>query len=144
MDRAVYFEPGCDTGKPPRKSVAAMRIRFVLTGDRGAVQFLLGTDWYPLSVQNDAGWSGHYTMYRETKPMAWDLGYHSRAPMHDDQIMIEEKCSYLGGKPCYYDGSSLNAEPIRDEFLARGDAAVWESLEHYYVDTFGKDEEEAQ
>jgi hypothetical protein len=47
-----------------------------------------------------------------------------------------EPCRYLDGKPCYYDGSSLNAERIFDVLTAEGDEGVWRELEAYYHATF--------
>lgn len=47
-------------------------------------------------------------------------------------------CEYLNGKPCYYDGSSLNAEKYMDILISQGDEALWEALEKYYCETFGE------
>lgn len=47
-------------------------------------------------------------------------------------------CEYLDGKPCYYDGSSLNAEPVYHILLSQGSAGVWTYLEDYYKSTFGE------
>jgi len=44
-------------------------------------------------------------------------------------------CPYLDGKPCYYDGSGLNAERIYQVLLERGSQGVWEELEQYYQET---------
>lgn len=46
-------------------------------------------------------------------------------------------CEYLGC-PCYYDGSSLNAERVFDILVEKGSDGVWKYLEEYYIDTFGK------
>jgi len=45
-------------------------------------------------------------------------------------------CPYLDGKPCYYDGSGLNAERIFDILVKEGSAGVWRELEVYYRETF--------
>lgn len=99
-------------------------------------------------------------------PLPADLGYHSPKPMYPDQKpMGSEKfdflntetlrgetgdieiptrvetgtftpCEYLDGKPCYYDGSTLNAERIYDVLVAEGSAGVWRELRDYYDLTF--------
>ena len=47
-------------------------------------------------------------------------------------------CEVIGG-PCYYDGSSLNAERLIQPFLEGGSDAVWRELEEYYHETFPTD-----
>ena len=37
---------------------------------------------------------------------------------------------------CYYDGSGLNADKLRDIMLEKGSDAVWKELEDYYHETF--------
>lgn len=100
------------------------------------------------------------------EPMPADLGYHSPKPMYEGQLpMGAEKfdfdhketlkgaagdiqiptrvltgtftpCQYLDGKPCYYDGSGLNAERIYEVLVAEGSAGVWRELRAYYDETF--------
>jgi hypothetical protein len=99
-------------------------------------------------------------------PMPADLGYHSPKPMYEGQepmgsvkfdfehkqilegasgdIEIPtrvqtgtfEPCELLGGGPCYYDGSTLNAEPVFEVLLREGSAGVWRELREYYMRTF--------
>ena len=45
-------------------------------------------------------------------------------------------CDHLDGKPCYYDGSGLNADLLVEGFCLYGDTYVWEKLEAYYRRTF--------
>jgi hypothetical protein len=136
MERIVSFEPGFDR-RAEGYGVGAMRLRFVLKGELGAVQFLLGTNWYPRHVQEAEAAKG-LDLYRgEILPTGWDIGYHSPRPMYEGQTPMGP-CEYLDGKPCYYDGSSLAADPIRDAFLERGEPAVWEACEERYVETFGE------
>ena len=139
MERKVYFEPGYDKrSSDPSKNygINGMQIRFVLKGERGAIQFLLMTDWFPPHVQQER-WRNQVPAIFEVSPMAADIGYHALDPQYEGQGAIDDACPILDGKPCYYDGSSLNAEPIRDRFLAEGDAAVWEELERWYKNQFG-------
>lgn len=132
MEKIVRFEPAYEK----EGSIGAVRIRFVLKGELGAIQFLLGTDWYTENKQRE--FYDHPCSYFEVEPKGWDVGYHSPKPMHENDEPISNTCEFLDGRPCYYDGSSLAAEPIRDRLLAEGDAAVWEELERRYVDTFGE------
>lgn len=73
-------------------------------------------------------------------PLPTDLGYHSFTPRYEDQTCISESCEWLDGKPCYYDGSGLNAERIYDVLLKEGDEGVWRELEIYYMELFEQEE----
>jgi hypothetical protein len=96
------------------------------------------------------------------QPMAADIGYHSPEPMYEGQqpichILREPKFDKTTGKitpaiygdpvicpyvdndiPCYYDGSTLNAEPIYQIFLKKGEEALWRELEKRYEIQFVK------
>lgn len=104
-------------------------------------------------------------------PLPADLGYHSRKPMYEGQLpMGAEKfnfdqkeilkgatgdieiptrvatgtftpCEYVDGGPCYYDGSTLNAEPVFDVLLREGSAGVWRELRKFYMETFRRADE---
>ncbi len=140
MEKIVSFEPAHHKGVVDGKDygIGAVRIRFVLRGKLGAVQLLLGTDWYlPADQQGTAVQRLRDIM--GVQPNGWDIGYHSPVPMFEDQKPISESCEYMDGKPCYYDGSSLAAEELRDRLLSEGDAGVWASLLDYYVRTFGEE-----
>ena len=72
--------------------------------------------------------------------MGADVGYHSPVPHYEGQICSQDSCSYLGGKPCYYDGSSLRAEEwVRDILIPKGSDGVWESLEQEYARLLGQE-----
>lgn len=129
MERIVEFWPAYDRrSSDPAEDygIGPMKIRFILKGEKGAVQFLIGTNWFlpGLSVKD----------FGERQPVAWDLGYHS----YKMGATFFEECDVLGG-PCYYDGSTLAAEPIRDRLVSEGSDAVWEALEEYYEQVFGKE-----
>mgnify|MGYP000162019359 CR=1 FL=1 len=60
-----------------------------------------------------------------------------KMPVWEDVPEAEwPKCDYLDNCPCYYDGSSLNAEPVYQILLSFGEEAVWKYLEDYYHETF--------
>jgi len=140
VERIVRVEPGFDKRHPdPAKDygISAAKIHFLLRGEIGATQFAIYTDWYPKGLQDaihrkdaDRGWFA-------TQPLALDLGYHSRTPRYKGQ-KSQGPCELLDGVPCYYDGSTGAAEPVRDAMLEEGDAAVWRALEKYYIELFGE------
>jgi hypothetical protein len=135
MEKIVSFEPAYDKRNPdPNKNygIGCVRIRFVLKGKNGAVQFLMSTGWYLPNVDKSS-WS---SSMRE--PQGWDLGYHSPVPRYDGQGSYD--CEYLEGGKCYYDGSGIAAEPIMKQLIKEGDKAVWDALEEEYHSLFGYDE----
>lgn len=123
--------------------IGAMRLWFILIGPKGAVQWQIGTNWYCKLAQehlrslpdrlNDA--AENSLGGSRYQPQAWDLGYHAREPQYESQTAVRDECHVLGG-PCYYDGSSLNAEYLIDGFLEGGDRFLWPALEEYYRHTF--------
>lgn len=138
MEKIVSFNPGYDkrhTDPNKNYGIAGVTIRFILKGKRGATQFVVFTDWYPPSVQREHFEKQLDHKYFDVRPMAVDLGYHARTPQYEGQKSMGP-CEYLDGAECYYDGSGLNAEPVRNMLLMCGDEAVWKELERYYVDLF--------
>lgn len=119
--------------------VYGMGILFVTKGEAGAVQFLLSTGWLPqraepsnIGVRN-AVWASPMGDYF---PVPMDLGYHSKKPMFEGHTCIEESCEFCNGQPCYYDGSSLNANDAMYALVNGGDKALWAFLEGYYRSVF--------
>jgi len=45
-------------------------------------------------------------------------------------------CPFLGGKECYYDGSSLNSQDAFYVLVNCGEEALWKFLEGYYKSVF--------
>jgi hypothetical protein len=123
--------------------VGSVQIRFVLKGKKGAIQFLIGTDWYPPHVQESMKFrlSQRAPECVRPKPDGWDVGYHSLVPMYEGQEKMSDSCEYLDGKPCYYDGSSLRADEwVKDIFLKEGSDGIWLEMEKEYVARFGTKE----
>lgn len=48
------------------------------------------------------------------------------------------KCSVLGDKECYYDGSSLNCQDAFYVLINCGEEKLWKFLEEYYKCVFEK------
>lgn len=118
----------CKPGSGGSHGVGAVDMRMVLKGPLGVVQFVLYTGWYLDETPK------HHSM----KPLAADLGYHSRKPLYEGQTQMDY-CNYFDGDPCYYDGSSLNAEAPWHLLRYDGGDAVWDYLREYYASTFERE-----
>ena len=137
LERVLTFAPAFDKRHAePNKNygIHGVEMRFVVRGPHGATQFVLYTNWQLPAVRAEFERRG-CDFYCRNKPMPADLGYHSRTPRYEDQTSMGP-CTELGGAPCYYDGSSLNAERIFDVLCAEGDAGVWRELEAFYAELF--------
>jgi len=152
LERIVEFDPAYDKrNSEPGKNygIHSVTLRFLLKGELGAVQFVIHTGWQlphvtkeqdekALTMPLDAGWLN--VLFH---PMAADLGYHSPSPMYDDQEPLSQECPVLGGV-CYYDGSTLNAEPVFEILLKEGGEGVWSRLEEEYYKVFKTEAASAQ
>ncbi len=113
--------------------IRGMSLRFLVGNELGVVQLLIYTNWQLRHVQEelDRTRSDHVLCH----PMPADLGYHSPIPQYDGQTR-RDSCEYLEGRPCYYDGSGLNAEPVYWTFVEKGEEAMWKALEEYHASIF--------
>lgn len=129
--RDIQFSPAFDKRHPdPRKNygIESVTMCWLLRGPVGVIQFKVSTGWnlpHVVRCSSDA----------VDFPMATDLGYHSPHPMYDDHMLVSEECSVLGG-PCYYDGSTLNAEEPLRLLIEQGHEAVWDHMKNYYKSLF--------
>jgi hypothetical protein len=138
IERIVEFGKAWDKrDSDPTKNygIGAVSIRFVLKGIEGAVQFLLLTDWYLPHVTEELKSKPRID---DLHPMPADLDYHSRVARYEGQKLIDDKCVWLDGAPCYYDGSSLAADRVYQRLLVEGSEGVWAELEDYYHSVFGE------
>ena len=136
LQRRLEWVPGFDkrSDNPATNyGIHGAECKFLVQGPKGVVQFVIYTNWMPRSCR--IAWNAHKPAHL-LQPMAADLGYHSYNPIYPDQEPMTDECQYLGGR-CYYDGSSLNAEPLLDLLIEEGDGAVWARLEAKYHQTFG-------
>lgn len=115
--------------------IGACRIRFTLKGPKGAVQFMIGTNWYLPEQQKNKDIMSIF----DQQPQGWDLGYHSPTPLYDNQSSM--KCDIIDEERCYYDGSTLNADEMIPDFLAGGTEYLWPKLEEFYKSVFGEDDD---
>ena len=141
--KKIEFAPAYDKRHDnPNKNygIHGVNIRWLLIGETLATQFLVFTNWQLKNVQDELVTKAYQGIQSgESKfliemmlPMAADVGYHSLFPLYDDDRPTGDLCEYLGGKPCYYDGSGLRAEDLYWKFVERGEDAIWESLQDDY------------
>ncbi len=131
LERVVEFSPAFDkrhTDPAKNYGIGAVVCRMILKGKDLAVQFVFSTGMYLPSIVDEV--KGHRKWVPEQ--MAYDLGHHSAKRQYKGQTICREKCAYLGGRPCYYGGSGLNAMPYLDVLINEGSEAVWKKLEAYY------------
>jgi hypothetical protein len=134
-ERRFHIEPGFYLIRPETSrnyGIGDCRIFFYVIGEKGAVQWMIGTDWYPAPAREHLR---GFPSREAVQPVAWDIGYHSRTPMYDGHTLMGNECNVIGG-PCYYDGSSLNAEKWVEGFINGGTEWLWPKLEEYYRFTF--------
>jgi hypothetical protein len=88
-----------------------------LTGPEGAVQFkFAGADLRIAQQFRDL----HVWLEDGTPLQGFDLGVHSPKPLYGDDEPIERECPVIGGVPCYYDGSGLNADRVLRGWIGSG------------------------
>lgn len=152
LRREVKFESGYDCIKFKCKfnsktcvpngggshGIHGLEIGFYIHGEKGAIQFKISTGWFPqYSKESRIGTKElHFGNLGEYYPMPIDLGYHSYTPHFEGQKPITDKCPILGGKECYYDGSSLNCNDAFYTLLNGGEEELWKFLERYYESVF--------
>lgn len=136
IERITEWRPAYDKRNPnPAKNygIHGAECKWILKGDRGAVQFVIFTNWYLPKVADDLARKCHSP--EDVKlffgPMGADVGYHALTPQYDGQESRPD-CPYLDGRPCFYDGSGLAAETMLALLIEQGDEAVWKALEERY------------
>lgn len=145
MKQEIHFQPAFDKCHPdPNKNygIHGASMRWLVIGDEGAVQFVVYTNWHLPHIRREAKTEPgsivlieRYPFEFWQAPTAADLGYHSKVPRYEGQTSMGQECDILGGE-CYYDGSTLNAEPVFELLIAEGHEAVWDYLKQYYKDIF--------
>lgn len=141
MERITKFYSAWDKSNiDPKKNygIHGVELRMVLKGVLGAVQFVLYTNWYLPKNQIEQRAKMNPDRYYLYEPMPADKGYHSFKPRYEGQKVCQNECEYLDGKPCYYDGSGLQAEDMYNILITKGSDGIWEELERYYESIFGK------
>jgi hypothetical protein len=142
FERIIQTRPPFDKRNPePSKNygIGALQLWFILKGKKGAVTIHLGTELYLAKQLKE--WketNNPYPFSNKESITCWDVGYHSPKKMYKEQTICMNKCEWLNGKPCYYDGSSLRGEydKVVENYLEYGDEWIWEYLEKYYRGLF--------
>lgn len=132
FEQRIEIFPAYDKRSPdPHKNygIHNAELKFFLIGEHGAIQFVVSTGWHLPHVADELQASGHGSLM---KGWATDIGYHSYVPRYEGQTLLTKSCPVLNGKPCYYDGSTLDAEPIFNRMVAEGHEAVWEEMRRWY------------
>lgn len=129
LERKVTFTPArnwrhADSSKD--FGHIGMRIMFSVTGDMGAISWLVYPGWYVKSTR-DAWTSPKEDSFQ---PGAWYLSAH--AYTSDVAGEEAEPCDLLLGGKCYCHSSALDARGLVEPFLAGGDEWLWSFLEAYY------------
>lgn len=113
---------------PQNHGIGCVDILFLVRNERGAIQFRLLSGWYP-------NWHEKTYGHGDT-PLPSDLGYHALEPQYEGQTMMTEHCPWLNDRPCYYDGSTLNAKEPFNILVNQGESALWKFLRDYHREIF--------
>lgn len=145
LNRKIVFAPAWDKrSNDPHKNygIHSAEMRWFVFNDKGAVQFIVYTNWHLPHVQAELDNKPKSDKFPHLlcHPQPADVGYHSPVPQYDGQTAASSNCEFLGGKPCYYDGSGLQAIDIFNTLVAEGSEAVWKELERRHEDLFGKED----
>jgi len=100
-------------------------IRFILKGDKGAIQFMC-IDLTEININLSMAYKGF---------MPADLGYHAKLAQYEGQEARE--CDLFG--KCYYDGSTTRADTPLRIWVDKGEDELWKFLEAEYEARFGND-----
>lgn len=136
FEKVVIFEPAYDKRNPdPAKNYGlhGVNLRFVLKGEKGAVHFCVFTNWHLPEVTEEFKNKPRGYTWWEPKPS--DISYHSKTRLNEWDYE-HENCTWLDGKTCYTDGSSLYAEKPFETLIREGSEGLWKFLEDYYNNIF--------
>lgn len=160
MKREILFQPAWDKTDPdPKKNygVNCLTILFHVIVDRGVVEFELSTNWYQehvmqkrLDAMKQDVWSGKKDFLIRTwiEPYPMDVCYFAFERISEDDIYFEDGVRNLSEvRPYYYDHKFMDEkyekqakEVAYRKLVDEGDESLWQYLEEYYINTFGKDE----
>lgn len=142
MSQRIEFTPAYDRVSEGY-GIHGVNMRWLLEGPKGVIQFVVYTNWYlpetQARIDRKSVGADLATLRALYHPLPADIGYHSPTPLREWQKEpTTEHCGYLGGRPCYYDGSALGAERIFGLLVEKGHEAVWQEMEKWYQETFGE------
>jgi hypothetical protein len=135
LKREVFISAAFDKrSADPKKNygIHGVNLKFMLSGEKGAIQFVIYTNWFLPHVQKEIDHRPVDNMFPHLlcHPQPADVGYHSPVPVYEGQEEMD--CCYLPNGKCYYDGSGLQAEEVFNIMVAGGGDAMWAELERRY------------
>ena len=159
MEHKIIFRPADDKTDPdPYKNygVHDIDMKFLVFGDKGIVEFELSTNWYLPHVMERRLQSMKRNVFLAKKDfllMTWispkplDICYWSLERLSEDDTFFDKGLDYVfDHKPCFYgyryereEDGLWTTDYVYNQFLLRGDIAIWEYLENYYRETFGEE-----
>lgn len=133
LGHRVEVSPGFYLVRPePSKNygIGACRVTFYAIGALGAVQFMIGTDWYPERARQHLSKFPSRPVWEDTQPTGWDVGYHAKVPQYEGHTSSGQ-CEVIGCE-CFYDGSSRQADEWIEGFINGGTDWLWPRLDQLY------------
>lgn len=142
MERVIEFRKAYDR-KSEGYGIHSVDMCWYLKGPKGVIQFITYTNWHLPHIQE------HFDKLQDREfphlschPHAFDIGYHSYKPIYEGQTAVRSDCHLLNA-PCYYDGSSLQAEEVLQLLISQGSEAVWQEMQNRYNEIFESKEIES-
>lgn len=129
----IIDDPLCYPGSKESHGRSGMRIRWLVKGKKGAVEFLLSTNWLPIKKDQNIR---NQNFRQEIPPMPTNLGYHSKKPLYKNQPS-QSNCPYIGGT-CYHGGNPSDADDAFYTLVNGGGKELWRFLDEYYMEIFHK------
>lgn len=125
ITRFLEWTPAYD--KRPRHGIGCTKLHFGAQRGRLTVVWTFFTDWH---LPNTREYLNNHHLGRGPLPDGLgSIGYHSPAPMYEDQHQTSETCKYTGGE-CYFDDSCTASNDLLDRAVA-DPAVIWPKLEEW-------------
>lgn len=135
LKRKIDMFPSYDERENPKGNygIGAVKIRFALIGEKGAVTFSLYTDWFIESARQHLKKFNHIS---ENKPNVMDFSWHFFQEKEDCDMQFNE-CDLSPTKKCWFNSSGIYGKKYLEGFLSGGSDYVWECLEKEYKENIG-------
>ena len=140
--REIKIYPGYDHRDDPdgQRGAHGCDLVLILRGEAGAIAAQISTGW--MAQPLEGGFRPGGEQRRRRKPGldygGWDnypsgsyVGAHCTQPRQYNERRSDE-CEWLGGVPCYGDGSYTASDKVLHLLVTGGDGAAFKHLEHLY------------
>jgi hypothetical protein len=133
--------PGYPSGIGKSHGIGITLHRYAIRGEGLAVQFVFSLGGLDQYLPETAARLAFYNYMPE--PLGWNIGWHSVIDHtiytnsngeSESRAYKSDDCHLLPNMPCYYDGSTLNADPYLKIYLEDGPNKLWEKLEDYFLE----------